>query len=74
MLSSEVTLQRAESAALSALKIIAFVQDNPDPNQDISTCEETFGVVMANLATINTVGPPPLISLAQSLIVSTDQG
>lgn len=73
-LSSEVLLQRAESSALSALKIIAFVQDNPDPNQDISTCEETFGVAMANLATINTVGSPPLVLLAQSLTVSTDEG
>lgn len=71
--SSEVLLQRAEISALSALKIIGFVQDNPDPNQDTSGCEATFGVAMANLATINTVGTPFLISLAYALIVSTDQ-
>lgn len=54
-ISPEVLLQRAESSALSALKIIGFVQDHPDPNQDTSACEATFGVAMANLATINTV-------------------
>jgi len=54
-ISPDVLLQGAESAALSALKIISFVQDNPDPNQDTSACETTFGVAMANLATINTV-------------------
>jgi len=54
-ISSEVLLQGAESSALSALKIIAFVQDNPDPNQDTSACEATFGAAMANLATINTI-------------------
>jgi len=53
--SSEVLLQGAESSALTALKIIAFVQDNPDPNQDTSACEGTFGVAMANLATINSI-------------------
>lgn len=72
--SSDVLLQRAESSALSSLKIIAFVQDNPDPNQDTSTCETTFAVAMANLATINTVGAPLPLPLAQPLIVSTDQG
>lgn len=53
--SSEVLLQRAEASALSSLRIIAFVQDNADLNQDTSACEVTFGVAMANLATINTV-------------------
>lgn len=72
--SPEVLLQGAESSALSALKMIAFVQDNPDPNQDTSTCDVTFGVAMANLATINTVGPPPLVLPAQLLIVFADQG
>ena len=72
--SSEVLLQGAESSALSALKIIAFVQDNPDPNQDTSTCEATFGVAMANLATINTVGLPPLVLPERALIVTTDKG
>jgi hypothetical protein len=72
--SSEVLLRGAESSALSALKIIAFVQDNPDPNQDTSGCETTFGVAMANLATINTVSDPPFVSLAHAFIVSVDQG
>ena len=71
---SKVLLQGAESSALSALRIISFVQDNPDPNQDTSTCETTFGVAMANLATINTVGAPPPAPLAQSLIVSQIKG
>ena len=61
--SPEELLQRAESSALSALKIIGFVRDNPDPNQDTSVCEATFGVAMANLATINTVSEPPVILL-----------
>lgn len=73
-ISSEVLLQGAESSALAALKIIAFVQDNPDPNQDTSACEGTFAVAMANLATVNTVCAPLLISLSHALIVSTDQG
>lgn len=71
-MSSEVLLQGAESSALSALKIIAFVQDNPDPDQDTSTCEATFGVAMANLATINSVGAPPPFPPAHELIASTD--
>jgi hypothetical protein len=61
---SEVLLQGAESSALTALKLIAFVHDNPDPNQDTSACETTFGVAMANLATINTVGRLLLIPLS----------
>ena len=64
--SPEVLLQGAESSALSALKIIAFIQDNPDPNQDTSACETTFGVAMANLATINTVSGLPVILLAHT--------
>lgn len=72
--SPEVLLQGAESSALSALKIIGFVQDNPDPTQDTSACEETFGVAMANLATINTVREPPVISLARTLSICLDQG
>lgn len=72
--SPEVLLQGAESSALSSLKIIAFVQDNPDPNQDTSACETTFGVAMANLATINTVNKLPAVSLAPTLIIYSDQG
>lgn len=63
--SPEVLLKGAESSALSALKIIAFVQDNPDPNQDTSVCVMTFGVAMANLATINTVSKPIVIPLTR---------
>ena len=63
--SPEVLLRGAESSALAALKVIGFVQDNPDPNQDTSLCEATFGVAMANLATINTVSEPPVISFAR---------
>jgi hypothetical protein len=72
--SPEVLLQGAESSALSALRIIAFVQDNPDPNQDTSACETTFGVAMANLATINTVSELLLILLASALTIHLDQG
>lgn len=66
----DALLQGAESSVLSALRIIAFVQDNPDPNQDTSACETTFGVAMSNLATINTVNKPPVISLALVLILA----
>jgi len=72
--SPEALLQRAEHTVLSALKLIAFVQDNQDPNQDTSACETTFGVAMANLATINTVSELPLILLACALIICLDQG
>ena len=72
--SPEVLLRGAESSALSALKIIGFVQDNSDPNQDTSVCESTFGVAMANLATINTVNEPSVISLVRALIICLDQG
>ena len=64
--SSEVLLRGAETSALSALKIIGFVRDNPDPNQDTSACEATFGVAMANLATINTVSELSAISYARA--------
>lgn len=72
--SPEVLLQGAESSALSALKTIGFVQDNPDPNQDTSVCESTFGVAMANLATINTVNEPSVVSFVHALITCLDQG
>ena len=68
--SSEVLLRGAESSALSALKIIEFVQDNADPNQDTSACVATFAVAMANLATINTVSEPPVISFARPLSIA----
>ena len=71
--SPEVLLQGAESSALSALKIIGFVQDNSDPNQDTSACEATFGVAMANLATINTVSERSAISFGYALSTCLDQ-
>ena len=70
----EVLLQEAESSALSALKIIEFAQDNPDPNQDTSACEATFGVAMANLATINAVSEPSVIPFVRALSICLDQG
>ena len=73
-MSSDVLLQKAEVSALFALKIIEFVQDNPDPNQVTSVCDETFGVAMANLATINTVSAPHLTLFVHASIVFADQG
>ena len=69
----EVLLRGAETSALSALQIIGFVQDNPDPNQDTSACEATFGVAMANLATINAVRERSAISFRRVLSTCLDQ-